>query len=251
MSLFLNKHVEPKVHLSTSKLVETNQMEFRLQFLAEVLKYQDSINQKLTDSIESISSLLQSNISDREEQNIRMESTIENQQIVQKQIQNHLQKIEAGIYEKLDQITGDQMEFAQMVNKEDLLHQAILAQLGTQEQSTLNLLRKMNEFEMVSQELSDLVKNQLNNQNEITSKLDVQDVYHQTVMERLDQQEAVSHKVNRQLDSLKAVIFERIGHLAEKIELQSKHTIKSITGLFFKTQSNKNSNEQENNLIKK
>ena len=251
MRLFLNKNVEPKLHLSTTTLVEPNQIEYRLQFLAEVLKYQDSINQKLTDSIESISSLFQSTISDRDEQIKRMEFQIENQQILQKQMTNNLQKLELVINEKLDQITGDQKELAQIVDKEELIHQAILAQLGTQDQSTLSLLKKMNEFEMVNRQLSDLVKNQLINQSEITSKLELQDVYHQTVMERLDQQEAVSHKVNRQLDSLKAVIFERIGHLAEKIELQSKNTIKSITGLFFKASSNKNSNDQENELIKK
>ncbi len=94
-------------------------------------------------------------------------------------------------------------------------------------------------------EIREFVKNQQNTQNEMTSKIEMQDVYHQTVMERLEQQEANTYKISRQLENLRAVIFERINYLAEKIEIQTKHTIKSLTGLLFKTKVNKEEHSEE------
>lgn len=243
MSLFVNKEVEPKVHLSSSHISESNQEVYRLQFLAEVLKCQDTINKKLAYSLESINSLFQKTALDQQQQNLIIESKIEGQKTVHSHMLINLERLEAIINERMEQINGDKQEIAQLVGKEEIVHQTILAQLSTQDQISMNIIKKISELEI---ELTEHIKNQQSAQTEITSKLEVQDVYHKTVMERLDQQEAITHKVNRQLDNLKSVIFERIGHLAEKIEVQSKHTIKSLTGLFFKPELKSNGESKDN-----
>jgi hypothetical protein len=188
MSLYLNNEVEPKVGLSPNRLSDNNQEVYRLHFLAEIIKQQEIINHKMTDSLDVLN-------------------------------------------QSLEKVLGDKQEIAQLVGKEELIHQTILAQLSTHENQTMNLINKINQLE---NELSEQIKQHQNTHIDIASKLDVQDVYHQTVMERLDQQEANAFKIIRQLDHIKSIFFERIAHLADKIEIQSKQTIKSLTGLFVK-----------------
>lgn len=199
MSLFVNKELEHKVLLYPVKFPKSNQEVYRHQYLNEVLKYQNQINQKLTSSIDSINSILE-------------------------QSMNKKQEIE------------------ERVGKDEIVHQAILAQLSTQDQIIINLTNKI---ESMEKEIGEFIINQQKTQNEMTSKIEVQDVYHQTVMERLEQQEANTYKISRQLENLRAVIFERINHLAEKVEIQTKHTIKSLTELLFKKELNKEENCME------
>ncbi len=62
MSIFVNKELESKVLLYPVKLLKNNQEVYRLQYLTEVLKYQDQINQKLMSSMDSINGLLEQSI---------------------------------------------------------------------------------------------------------------------------------------------------------------------------------------------
>jgi hypothetical protein len=222
MSLFVNKEVNPKILTFSASGSNTHQVIFQNNYLTEVLVRQEIINQHLTDSQKAIDDLLQVSISLQEKQHQSIESKLE----------------------------GDFQKISEIMLNDDLLNQAILAQLAKLDDFSHTLVNKVNLLEEVSKEMAFQLNEQLNTHTQLNDKLAIQDVYHQTVMERLDQQDAISHKINFQLENLKAIIFERIGDLAEKIEVQGKLTIKYLTSLFSKSDisSKETLKEKESNI---
>lgn len=53
---------------------------------------------------------------------------------------------------------------------------------------------------------------------ELNKKLQEQEQASKSIMERLHRQEAIAEKISRQLDHLKAVVYERASHLTDRFE---------------------------------
>ena len=136
--------------------------------------------------------------------------------------------------EKFTQLEADFQYLHEKIKRDDLLTQAILTQLAQLDDFSNRFVNKLSHLEDVSNEISTKINDQLTSHMQLYDKLASQDAYHQTVLERLDQQDATSHKINYQLENLKAIVFERIGDLAEKVETQGKLTYKYLTRLFSK-----------------
>lgn len=221
-----------EVHLTIPQHSQSNQNEFRYNNMDELLKSQEIINQKLTESIESIEKLFQTRHEDQKERNQTLTKRMEKQDNAQDEILASLTKLESTVTKKLEILNNEQHELIQAVDKDESFHQALLAQLSTHDQTSNQLMFKLHELEKkLITEFNEQIQKC---QRELSSKIEIHDVYHQTVMERIDQQEAITHKMDRQLDSLKSLVYERIAHLTEKIESQSKQMIKSFSGFFFK-----------------
>lgn len=231
VGLYINKGLYPKVHLSSAHLKEVNQSEYRRDAMSEFLEFQQSMNQKLTESIVSVQQLFEKSNNTQQLQNITLNEAIENQESGQMRILNNLEKLEATVLEHLTTMNTERQELLKMAKVDENQQQALFAQLSVQDQKTSDLLNKIGELESFSKQLK---QEMLASSKELSAKIEVQDMYHQTVMERIESQEAVTHKMNRQLDNLKAVIFERIADIAEKIDCQSKNTIKALSGIFIK-----------------
>ena len=71
---------------------------------------------------------------------------------------------------------------------------------------------------------------------EFSNKLNLQEVYHNTVMERLDQQEGLIKKLSGELDHLRSVIYERASHIIEKVESNISRMAKPIQRFFVNTE---------------
>lgn len=230
MGLYINKELYPKIHLSSSKQNGTNQEEYRRDSMYEFLEFQQTINQKLTTSIDSVQQLFQQS-NDLKQQNQSIAASVECQETNQQTILKNLEKLESTVLEHLAIMNNEQQKLLNMARFDENQQQALYAELTIQDQKTSDLLNKISNLEMYSKQLKQEV---LNSNKELSAKIELQDVYHQTVMERIQAQEASTYKMNRQLENLKAVIFERIADLAEKIEHQSKNTIKTLSGIFIK-----------------
>ena len=57
-----------------------------------------------------------------------------------------------------------------------------------------------------------------NTQKEIVAKFIILDSYHESVHERLEKQEAFSHKLSRQIETLRSSLFERVSYLSEIVQ---------------------------------
>lgn len=221
-----------EIHLNLPQHSQSNQNIFRYNNLDELLKSQEVIHQKLTDSIESMEKLFQTSHEDQNERNQTLTNRMEKQDTIQDEILASLTKLESTVTKKLETLYTEQNELIQAVDKDESFHQALLAQLSTHDQTSNRLMFKLHELEeKISTEFNEKIQKC---QRELTSKIEIHDIYHQTVMERIDQQEAIAHKMDRQLDSLKSIVYERIANLTEKIESQSKQMIKTFSGFFFK-----------------
>lgn len=231
MGLYINNELDPKIHLSSTKLREMNQNEYRRDSTTDYLEFQQKLNQKLSESIDSVQQLFQHTNTAQQLQNNKISDAIENQDSRQDTILKNLEKLETTVLEHLEKMSAKQQELVKMTKFDEIQQQALFAQLAVQDQKTNDLLNKIFELETFSKQLK---QEMLASNHDLSAKIEVQDVYHQTVIERIDAQEAVTHKMNRQLDNLKAVIFERIADLADKIEYQSKNTIKTLTGIIFR-----------------
>ncbi|WP_318508922.1 hypothetical protein [Bacillus sp. T3] len=244
MSVYENNSNKTKVHLSIPENPPSNQQVYHQHYMEEMLKSQERINQKLSQSIKSIGDLLETRNNDQQESNTAMTTRMEKHEINQMTILNNLTALEKTVLEKLANMNKEQQALIQLVDQEEILHQALLAQLTTQDQTTNRLMSKLKELE---ENLLAEINSQIQDSNrKLSSKIEVHDVYHQTVMERIDQQEAHTHKLNRQLDTLKSVIYERFSLLTEKIELQSKQMLKTFSGYFFKPSKRENDSTSHN-----
>lgn len=245
MSVPENRSNKTKVHLSIPENPPSNQNVYHQHYMEEMLRSQERINQKLSQSIESIGDLLETRNNDQQESNTAMTTRMEKHELNQVTILNNLTTLEKTVLEKLANMNKEQQALIQLVDKEEIFHQSLLAQLTTQDHTTNRLMFKIKELE--ENLLAEITGQIQDSKHELSTKIEVHDVYHQTVMERIDQQEAQTHKLNRQLDSLKSVIYERFAILTEKIELQSKQMLKTFSGYFFKPMKRENDNPSSHN----
>ncbi|WP_147534841.1 hypothetical protein [Bacillus marasmi] len=231
MGLFINKELYPQIHLSTSEQKASNQEEYRHDAMSEFREFQETINRKLTHSVDAVQELFQKSTTTLKEQNMSLVASVENQCSNQQTILKNLETLETTVLDHLAKINDEQQKLLNVAKLDEDQQHAIFAQLTVQDQRTQDLLAKITALKNDSEQLKQEV---ITSNKKLSEKIEVQDVYHQTVMERIQAQEAVTFKMNRQLDNLKAVIFERIADLADKIEYQSKNTIKTLSGFFIK-----------------
>ncbi|MEH7177419.1 hypothetical protein [Neobacillus vireti] len=119
--------------------------------------------------------------------------------------------------------------------------------------SQLNELRTSNlrhkEYEEV---IIDLLKTQEQLQIQLSEKISKHEAFQTEVLTRLDQQEALTEKIFRQINHIRSILFERTNYLAEKIDegykMTSSYVYKLMTGseqpiAFYLMNNNKQKNK--------
>jgi predicted nucleic acid-binding Zn ribbon protein len=78
------------------------------------------------------------------------------------------------------------------------------------------------------------LKTQEDLQKQLSEKISKQEEFQTGVLNRLDQQEALTEKIFRQLNHIRSILFERTNYLAEKIDegykITSSYVYKLMTG---------------------
>ncbi|MBT2689502.1 hypothetical protein J7I93_15020 [Bacillus sp. ISL-47] len=259
MSFSVNQEGSPKLFLGQSDKA-SNQNTYRLNYLQEVIKEQQSINNRLAESYGDMQTQLEESFTDMNKlvkkaagrHNHHFENLVSK---LEKQddfitrfleVMNHRDKEHELLLERLTSLEEMNKAVLEALEKESPVHQKILEQVSCQDAATQALSRKFDKFEAFSEEASAKFKTQEEIKEEISKKLDVQEMFHSTVMERLDQQEAITQKITRQLDNLKSIVYERASHLSERFEKSFKQLAKPVHS-FFISQEEK---EKKNNVSK-
>ena len=76
-----------------------------------------------------------------------------------------------------------------------------------------------------------LLKTQEELQKQLSEKISKQEEFQTGVLTRLDQQEALTEKISRQLNHIRSILFERTNYLAEKIDEGYKITSSYVYNL--------------------
>ncbi|GLB60760.1 hypothetical protein [Cytobacillus sp. NCCP-133] len=256
MSFSEKQESNPLLFLSQPDKV-SNQNCYRLNYLQEVIKDQQSINDRLSESYEEIQTQLEDSFTDMNKL-VKKAAGMQNHHF--EYLADTLEKQDAFIARFLDALKNRDQEnerllerlntleemnkiIFKMIENEGPVHQKILEQVSCQDAATQALSRKFDKFEAFSEEASATFKNYEEIKEEISKKLDVQEMFHNTVMERLDQQEAITQKITRQLDNLKSIVYERASHLSDRFEKSFKQLAKPVHR-FFVNQEEKEKEKQ-------
>ncbi len=110
-------------------------------------------------------------------------------------------------------------EVVQANNWDKIVHQ--LNEISTSNQ-------KHSEYEEL---IIHLLKTQEELQKQLSEKISKQEEFQTGVLTRLDQQEALTEKISRQLNHIRSILFERTNYLAEKIDEGYKITSSYVYNL--------------------
>ena len=103
---------------------------------------------------------------------------------------------------------------------------------GIKSSHQLNELNTSNQKQKEYEELIiHLLKTQEELQKQLTEKFNNQEEFQTGVLTRLDQQEALTEKMFRQINHIRSVLFERTNYLAEKIDEGYKITSSYVYNL--------------------
>lgn len=93
---------------------------------------------------------------------------------------------------------------------------------------------KNSQLQTANLELSLQISAQMELQKQLSEKFSNQEEFQVGVLNRLDQQEALTEKISRQLNHIRSILFERTNYLAQKMEegykLTSSYVYNLMTG---------------------
>ncbi|MBX9973854.1 hypothetical protein [Cytobacillus firmus] len=196
-----NEDGNPKLYLSHSDTV-SNQGTYRLNFLQEVLKEQQTVNTRITETYENMKNQLDDSFSDMSKL-VKKAAGKQNNHIehltakLKKQdafltsfleMMNQRETENDTLNKRLAALEEINKEIMEAIEKEEPVNQKILELVSCQEAATQALSRKFDKFDAFSEEAVSNFKAQEEMKAELSKKLDVQEVFHNTVMERLEQQ---------------------------------------------------------------
>ncbi|WP_407269759.1 hypothetical protein [Radiobacillus sp. PE A8.2] len=182
MSLFINNGKYPTLYKTKANLKASNQSSFRLNYLSELLDEQQRINKSLSRSFDELQLLQQQH---QFKQSTRWQD-----------VDNQLNALKE-----------------QNVDRENVTKHT-QAQLTEIDQSTQAVLQKLESYQQINLQMMEM----LSLQKQMADQINHQEKHHDHVLDRLESQEALMQKALRQLDNIRATIFERASHLSDKME---------------------------------
>lgn len=242
MSFYTNGEVYPKIYKSNKKPeITSNQHSYRLNYLQELLEKQQEVNHSISDAVKMVNTKMNKT---KIEQNQNYDNIMKRLS-KQDEITSHVLTIfsdrkeaDNAFLEKFDQLEKKNEILLEKLENEGLINEAILEQLSYQDDMIKKLASNLEAYEQSRLELSSQINKQQELFEKISSKHEVEEIFHQTVMERLDQQEGNTKKIERQLDNIRAILFERASFLVEKVE-ENFNKISKPVQRFFLQQENK------------
>ncbi|MFD2445613.1 hypothetical protein ACFSO7_16760 [Bacillus sp. CGMCC 1.16607] len=232
------RSIRSKVFTPKQPLPNPNQQSFRLNYLTEFLSQQINQNEAINESIDKVLSTVHQT---QHTQEVKIEQILKVNKEQTEISTQFLEKFEnqgkttADISNSLQELQDQNKQLSENIGKEQLINQAILDQLSFQDQQLKNTNSLLTNYVDLAMELTTQLQLQEKMVQEMDQKLQLHDVYHNTVMERLDKQEAFNEKIIRQLDFLKSLVFERVNLVIEKVENSYQSTTDYLNGLVSKT----------------
>ncbi|GHH96851.1 hypothetical protein [Neobacillus kokaensis] len=227
MGLYINKKQLPGLYKNLNEIKEPNQAYSKQDFLTELMKQQDKTNTALQNSLSELKSrsLVQ-------EQSQLHQWTQVDRQLQELRKSNLEQKdFETQIVHFLQSLNEKNGDFQRILENEALLKEDIIENVNRLSASIQEISNRLEKQGETNQMLSQRLNEQLELQKDATAK---QEDFQEDVLLRLDNQEALTEKIVRQLNHIRSIIFERTNFLASKIEdgykLTSSYVYKLMTG---------------------
>lgn len=227
MGLFINKEKHLKVYKNTQEIKTSNQEFVRYNFLTELIIEQQKANKELTQSISDLKRRYEKH---GEEQSVQWNH-------VKKEMQaNHRNRVEFEnqLIQQIHTLDEKTHYLQEVLEKESILKQSIMEQIHSLGESSQEIVSRIEKSEATSQLLKAKMNQQFTLQKEVAETLSNTKEFQTGVIERLDNQEAITEKILRQINHIRSILFERTNYLATKInegyKMTSSYVYKLMTG---------------------
>lgn len=227
MGLFINNSQYP-VFKNNRTLTENNQVEFRSNYMTELLKEQQSSNEVVYQAINALKNT-------HNQSNLQQSKQIMaiNNKLHELQKMNIQQKqLEHQVIEWLEKLEDRNIKLQMIMTDEQLKKTDLMEQVKSIVQSQEKVEYKLQHFESAIDEMINqidhysIVNNgvadqlqQVGGTNEqILHRITNIDETQQEIINRVDTQEGLFEKISRQMDNIRSILYERTNFLDEKIK---------------------------------
>ena len=224
MDLFINHDHHPNVFKNQENIQASNQAFVKYNSLTELLNEQQKTNMELVRSLDELKLR-------NEQQEITQKNQWKQIKYKMKDLKaSHLNRVEleSHLVHRLETLDEKSSYLQEMVESESPVTKSILEEMNRLSHSHQEMADRLKDNETSNQVLSAQLNEQMNLQKEITEKLSLHTENQVDVLKRLDQQEALTEKVYRQLNHIRSIIFERTNYLATKLEEGYKLTVSHV-----------------------
>ncbi|MBS8264439.1 hypothetical protein DYI25_08325 [Mesobacillus boroniphilus] len=225
MPLFVNGFVSPQIFSNNDDIAEqSNQEEFRLNYLQEILNEQQKLNGELTSSVTKFDRTLEHNRQEQYTQFQEMVSFLAKQENFSERVMENISEQKEStteIDDKLIKLEEMHEQFSKALLNRELTSEAVLNQLAHQQSMIQDLNRKLLEYEDVTKALVIQAQKQEELQDMLAKHADLQGIFHETIMERLGKQDAVGETISDQLGEIKTSLSTKANAILEKVEEQT------------------------------
>lgn len=227
MSLFINETIDQKIYINKEDIKEPNQSYYRRDHLSELLKEQQDHNRKLHQSIMAF----QAQNKQQEIIQIKKLKDLSRQIYTIEQSNEKDNQTTHQVFEQLKVLEQENKHLQLLIDQKDQqFQQELEGQIQSIEKLNSHILEQSKSYDEKKKKLDEQYRLQKEMMTQISSQKDNQ----QELTKRLDKHEAILEKVMRQLEFIRASLFERTAFLAEKIEngyfITSSYLTQLITG---------------------
>jgi len=214
MSLFINTGHHPGVFKNKNDITGKNQSYYRRDHFSDLLKEQQDVNHTLIQSLREIKRLNQ-------EQTIRQEGHRKDLAAQLRGLEEQNKERKRFENKTLDSLYQLGMENAQLqkgLEADERIKQEMLEKITSISES--NSRTEVSLYNQVSfnKQVIDQLKEVIEMQTQMNTDASQNNKQHDQLVNRLETQEALMEKTLRQLNHLRASLFERTHHLVEKME---------------------------------
>ncbi|HEO8418277.1 hypothetical protein [Niallia sp. FSL W8-0635] len=244
-----NDHTEPSSKVYLPKLPAeslNNQSRFQHNYLQDYLLNQ----QRQSENLSTLVTKFQEDSFEKQEEHFRqinaISSKMELNDSVTKELLTRLAALDqetSKIEEQLNSLFLLSKEQKEIMKEESLRHTALFDQLSFQEQDISLISQKMDEFNHLAAEMKTKFDTTETSYHNISEKLDLQEVFHQTILESMEETNGNVNKLSRQIEHMKEILFERVHYLAEKIENNVKSIAQPIHRFFLQSEKDETINK--------
>lgn len=202
MGLYINEDQQGMFRHS-GEIDEPNQTYFRRDYLKEILIEQKQMYQTINHTMSKLA------------------QTYENKELTRsKQL--------LAVNDRLDHM-------AHAVEVNGLTEQQLEEQINDMAESNQRMLQWMESYSSNARQLGEKIDQQITEQAKLTKEISGQREVQFKIVNRLENQEALTEKLLRQMDHFRSLLFERTHYLAEQIEngyqFMATYIYKQLTGV--------------------
>ncbi len=253
MGLFINNDKHPDVFKNNEQIIDSNQGFFRKSHTADLIEEQQLANEALQKSLSELKDLYHKQ-SNRQTRQFKF---LHNGISEQKKLNFQHEKVDNQVLSWLEKLDEKNSTLQMTIKDEVVFKQEMKHYMDTLNHSNSEVVSKLDKYGLANEQLNLKVEEQLDMQNQLSQQIFKQADNQLAVLNRLENQEALTEKILRQIDYFRTTLFERTNYLAGKIDTGYNYaasyftklmpgTNQSLTHLLIKQKDTKEKDNEKN-----